>query len=477
MLKQRIVKWISIGMVGAMACPVFAWGPDTQRSVVSSAGHVFSRNSSIPLTNLIQYVHQGSAISGEEESALFLEFEVAPVRSIQREMFLLQGIKSERIDPYFVYRLGALGKKVVELVAPMREGNASVREQYYADVEGMISRVRLQSSGRNLVEPQLYFARLTREANLNDQAIQVDYRSGLGINGIAGKLLPKDASRAVDAVADVWYTIFKSQVESIDISKSDMREYMLLAIDFYLKQDNVAEVNDVYARAKAKYILTTEMKHTIGNLYYDNGFFDEALMVYGELLAEDPGLREVSKRIAEYHVSVGDAALIHQNLEDARDAFALAVESDVLHPEAQRKLVLTTRSIDKRGERFAHQQDSIAVAQRYEMDAEESELRREYARSIQYLRSSEESYGDVTDEFSELAKQRNVGVRSIQIRLEQMKKALVDNAQLLSGSGFAFDAKQLAGGVGDTGVEAMTSTLKAEYRSALEQLAGEVDVP
>lgn len=477
LLKQGFIRWISVVTVGAMACPAFGWGPETQRSVVFSAGHVFSRSSSIPLVNLIDYVHEGAGISDSEDRVLFLEFGVDPVRSIQREMFLLQGVKSNRVDPYFAYRMGALGKKIVELVAPMRDGNAPVRERYYADVEEQIGRVRLQLSTRNLVEPQLYFARLLRQAKENDSAIVVDYRSGLGIDGIAGKLLTKDASRAVDAVVDVWYTIFRSQVNSVDISKTDMRKYMLSAIDFYLKNSNIAEVNDVYVRAKAKRVLTPNMKRIIGDLYYDNGYFDEALMVYGELLAENPGLREVSKRIAEYHVSVGEEALANQNLEDARDAFALAVRSDVLHPEAQRKLVLTNRAIEKRQDRFAHQQELIELAQRSEMDAEDSEMRRDYARSIQYLRASERNYNEVTGEFPGLRRQANVGSRSIQIRLIQLKKALVDNAQLLSGSGFSFDAKQLASGVGDTSREAMISTLKADYRRMLEEISGEIVIP
>ncbi|MFP6598341.1 MAG: hypothetical protein VCC01_12855, partial [Candidatus Hydrogenedentota bacterium] len=161
----------------------------------------------------------------------------------------------------------------------------------------------------------------------------------------------------------------------------------------------------------------------------------------------------------------------------AREAFTLAVQADVLHPEAQRKLVLTNRAIEKREGRFAHQKGLIEAAQRSEMDAEESELSRDYARSIQYLRASERNYNEVTGEFGELRRQANVGTRSVQMRLTQMKKALVENAQLLSGSGFTYDAKQLTSGVGDTGIEAMTSTLKADYRSVLEEVAGEIEIP
>lgn len=476
MLKRTVQKWIAIGLV-AVSGSVFAWGPETQRSVVTSAGHVFSRNSKIPLTNLIKYVHEGAQISGEEEDALYLQFQVDPIRTVQREMFLLQGIKSNRVDPYFAYRLGALGKKIVEMSAPLQSGNAAVREQYYADADANINKTQLKGSKRNLVEPQLYFPRLVRLSQENNQAIIVDYRAGMGFSGIGGKLLAIDASRAVDAVADVWFTIFRAQVDFVDISRSDMRKYMLSAIEFYLKKNNIAEVNDVYVRAKEKYILTPEMKQTIGDLYYDNEFFEEALMVYGELLEDDPGIREVKKRIAEYYVRVGEEALVEDELETAQEAFAIAVESDKLHPEAQRQLVMANRAIEKRDARHVHTRELIELAQQGEMDAEDAEIRRDYARSIQYLKTSEGYYGQVTEEFADLAKAAKIGLRSVRIQLNDMKRALVNNAQLLSGSGFAYDARKLSVGVGDTREAAMKAALKAEYKQALEALPREIEQP
>ena len=179
MLKQRIAKWISVGIIAALAYPAYSWGPETERSVVSSAGHVFSRGSSIPLVKLNNYIIQGAAISDAEDKELFLQFGIDPIRTIQREIFLLQGVKSDRIDPYYAYRLGALGKKIVQLSAPMRNMDTSVQEQYYTDVESMIARVRLQSARRNIVEPQLYFRRLQQQAGDNNNSIVVDYRSGL----------------------------------------------------------------------------------------------------------------------------------------------------------------------------------------------------------------------------------------------------------------------------------------------------------
>jgi hypothetical protein len=119
----------------------------------------------------------------------------------------------------------------------------------------------------------------------------------------------------------------------------------------------------------------------------------------------------------------------------------------------------------------------IELAQQGEMDAEDAEIRRDYARSIQYLKTSEGYYGQVTEEFADLAKAAKIGLRSVRIQLNDMKRALVNNAQLLSGSGFAYDARKLSVGVGDTREAAMKAALKAEYKQALEALPREIEQP
>jgi tetratricopeptide (TPR) repeat protein len=479
-LRSLIVRNAVRGCVASalfgMAAPTYAWGPNAESSVVSAAGHLFSRGSTIPLTNLIGYIEQGSKISGEEEADLYLQFDVDPLRAIQREMFLLQGIKSERIDPYFAYRLGALGKKVVEHAAPMRDANSALLEEYNADIEKLIARVSLQAGKRNLVDPPSYFPMLDRETQANNQLIALDYRTGVGAKGIASGSLPRDVSLAIDAVADVWFTIFQSQVDFADISRNDMRDYMLDSINFYLKARKVDEVNDVYARAREKGLLDDEMKQTIGDLYYDNEYFAQALGVYDELLAVNPRIQEVNSRIAGYYVSVGKKSLGRGDLEAAQASFQDAVNADSLSEDAQRQLVTTTREIEKRDARFAKQQDSHAAGERAEMEAESADQRRDYARAIQYLHEAQGHYAKVDDEFEELSRAASVGRRNVEIQLQQMKGSLVTNAQLLSGSGFVVDAKALAATSGDLSRDALKSILQDDYRNALEALSDEIVV-
>ena len=460
----------------ATAGPAMAWGPDTHESVVSAAGHIYSRNSPVPLTNLMSYIRQGATIGEEEDRALYLQYSVDPVQAIQREMFLLQGVRSDRVDPYFAYRLGALGKKVVEHVAPMRDGSAAIREQYYADVDRAVSRVSLTGSTRNIVEPAAYFGVINREAQSNNGTIAVDYRSGVGFDGLASSNLSKDVSRAVDCVADVWYTIFQSNVEFIDISRSDMRNYMLSSIEFYLKSGNVSEVEDVYVRARQMNLLDAEMKEKVGNYYYDNEYFEEALAVYDELLATNPRIPDVSRRISDYHVSLGKRALNRNDLDAAQVSFQDAVNADQLNEDAQRQLVTTTRAIEKREARYVEQQGHNEAGQRLLLEAEGADQRREYAQAIQYLRDAQDRYSNVTTEFEDLNTDAVIGRRRVQVKLDQMKGGLVNNAQLLSGSGFAYDARLLAEMSGDLSEETLRTILEQNYRSAIDAAADSIDI-
>lgn len=476
MLVPHQIKRVLLGAMLCTTLPAFSWEPVTQQSVVLAAGHMFTRNSAIPLTNLMEYVNEGAQISEEEDRKLYLQFTVDPVQAIQREMFLLQGVKTDRIDPYFAYRLGALGKKVVQHVSPMRNTPVDVRNQYDADVGKIIGRVSLENATRNLVEPAAYFSVVTRQAQQNNQMILVDYRSGLGINGLAGAVLSKDVSRALDAVADVWFTIFRSQVDLANISRTDMRDFMLLSIEFYVKTENVAEVQDVYARAGKKGLLTPDMKQTIGNLYYDNGYYEQALLVYDDLLQGNIRIPDVNRRIADYHVSVGKGSLADGELEAAQEAFQMATEADTLNDDAQRQLVMATREIEKRDTRFAEQKIFNETGKRAELDAEAAEQSRDYVQAMQYLRDAQNRYAGVTDEFPDLEREASVGIRTVEIQMTQMKNALVANAQLLSGSGFAYDARSLAGSSDSLVADALKAILQDEYQSAIQELSRTIQI-
>lgn len=477
--KKSKVYWkrsLALCLLAAFpATPSWAWESKTQTSVVVASGHTLASSSTLPRKQFIEYLTMGTRISPEIEEQLYPNFDTNPNIALQREIYLLQAIRGNRVDPYFAYRMGALGKKIVEIARPMRDAPAELREAYYKDVEKHITKAQVTANTPKNIEIGSYFDDLMREASGNDRTIKFDYGSDIGFSGIASNVIHQDATRAVNAVSNVWYTIINNKITSRNQSKTDMREYMLGAIDFYLKLDKISEVDSVYELAESKRILTPELRKLVGDLYFDNEYYEEALHIYHALLSENPSRREVASQIAKYHILIGDQAAEKDNLEDARDAYQLAVQVDSFADEATDKLTEMNMTIDKRDNRNMSQGDLNKKAQEAIANAESSAVGRDYAAAIQYLQEARDAYMGITSEFPELYKAKAIGMNQVKMKLQTMEEGLVKSAQRLSGSGAAYDARRLAGMTEDTGPTTLQSILKTEYDTAIKELARNID--
>jgi len=451
-----------------------AWGPVTQTSITTAAAHVLARDDEYPLTKLLRYVRQGAEVSPAVQNEMHPLFEIDHVGAIQREMFLLQSVRGDRVDPYFVYRLGVLGKLVVQASAPLANSSTRVRDRYYADVERGIDGVDLDVQARKLVDPRAYFTFITSEASKNDQTIIIDYQGGIGFRGYPASALSIDASRSVNAVADVWYTILSSAAPAFELSPSNMREYTLGAVRFYLEARNLREADAAYQEAEARSILTIDVQKSIGDLFFDAGLAERAIEEYQKVLTRSPGRRDVTERMSRHYELVGDEAMSRRNLEDARDAYTKALQIDSLHPDAQRKLLDVESRIFARDERLVTQRIAAEEARELEHRAEEAAVRRDYAQAIALLRQAEQRYGKITDEFPAEARTANIGLRNVVARMGELKQELITNAQSLSGTGFRFDARRLAATTDDRNQQALQEMLSAEYERALQELRRQV---
>ena len=178
----------------------------------------------------------------------------------------------------------------------------------------------------------------------------------------------------------------------------------------------------------------------------------------------------MTERISRHYETVGDVSIARGNLEDARDAYTTALAVDSLHPTAQRKLLSVEARIFARDERLVSQRISTEEARLLENRAEEAAIRRDYALAMSLLREAEGLYGTVTDEFPAEARVAELGRRNVSLRIDELKRELIANAQNLSGSGFRFDARRLASTTGDRNEEALRRMLNAEYDRALQEL-------
>lgn len=458
----------------AIARPAFAWGPVARASLTSMGVHILSQDGSIPLKKLQTYVHQGARLTERERRELFPTFEFDSVHVIENEMYLLQSLRGERVDPYFAYRLGVLGSLVAQATGPMVAANPRHAARYDADVDREIGGVRVNPSNRMLVDPAAYFLFARKQAQDSGVTIEKDYQSGAGFNGFARAVLFQDVGRSVAAIADVWYTIFATDVAFVNVSRGAMRKYTLGAIQFYLDHSKIVEAADAYARVQSLHMLTPDLQKDVGDLYFEVGQFERAMEEYRKVLEVQPQRHDVMKKVASFYEQGGDKALEEGRLEDARDAFAQALLSDPLHPRAQRRLQESESRIIARDERHLAARMGNANGQELEAQAEEAVLRKNYAQAIVYLKEGEKEYAAVGAEFPKQAQSARIGLRSTRIRIRELKEELILNAQEFSGSGFSHDARKLAADSRNLSKDVLNEMVRAEFQNAVQGLSNEM---
>ncbi len=471
-------RTISISIICALApCtgPAWAWGPVTEMTVVTTAVHVLSKDSALPLDKLQRYVGEGASIAAGAEAALFPTFGVDPIGAIETEMYLLQSVRSERVDPYFAFRLGCLGKMVARVTAPLAARDPAYRDAYFADVDKNVSRIEVLPSPRLLVDPQAYFARILRAAREDEETILAEYRAGQGFTGLAKAAMGEDVGRSVNSVADAWFTILSSRAAVANVSGANMQAYALGSMQFYLGQKNVAEIRESYERISGLGLLSTDVRKLVGDMFYDAAMFDRAVEEYRAVLAASPGRRDVMEKLALYFETVGDEAIADKKLEAARDAYASAVESDKLHPTAQSKLMDAESRIVDRDTRLAQARAAIQAAEASQAQAENEALNQNYAGAIALLRDAERDYSKVSAEFPAEATTAGVGLKQMTGLLREWKSRLISSAQSLSGSAASFDAKRLASQTDDVAKPALRDLIDQAFQGEMQALKKNLD--
>jgi tetratricopeptide (TPR) repeat protein len=454
--------------------PSYAWGPKTQDSIVYTSVLIFSRDTTTLLRNLMPYIREGATVSPKEAEAFFFGYRTNPVAAIEREMNLLQAVRSDRIDPHYAFRLGALGQLVADTTAPMRTLNPVFRDRYFSDVDTHVARAKFEAQPRRIVDPRAYFRRLRGQVEIQENTIIREYQAGQGFDGLASAALSTDLSRSVSAVLDVWHTVLSRDVSSVNISTGNMQNYVLGSLAFYLGQGNMAEVLSAYDRIRALGMNSVGMRQKVGDMFFDAKVFDRAMEEYEEVLLLAPGNRELSEKMARYYEDVGIEALAQDNLEASRDALRLALDKNKLRPEIPRKLDEVNKLIIARDDRLAATREAIRLAKELETQANlESGVLR-FAAAMGLLRQAEDQYALVTAEFAEEARVAASGRARIRTKTNAWHAKFLESAQTLSGSGTRDTARCLAAETPGLHEDAMRALLAAELNSALEQLTNDL---
>jgi len=468
-------------LAALLGLPAAAWEPVTQQAVVTTAMHVLTKEGVLQLSKLERDVREGASVAPEMLDDLYPALATGKVRAIEAEMHLLAAVRAGGgVAPYYAYRLGALGRLVAEISAPLADEPTVYRKRYYADVAANFRQVPLKLSQRKLVDPLPYFERVKGQASSRRDLILRDYQEGIGFNGVARAALSDDYSRSVAAVADVWSTVLTGGGIHAGVSEAQLRDYVLNAMAYYVARRNPLDIDSNQKRLARLVHSTPDLDKQIGDMFFEAAYFERAIRQYKNVLRVQPARRDVVERLAEYYMKLGNEALEEQRLEAAHDAYAKALEVDPLHTEAEAKRLKAQRLITQRDTRLETARRFIQEAAQLETDAERFAMRDRYADAIDALKHARDIYQDVGDEFAVEFRAAAAGMSNIDFRLRELKGGLVQNAQRLSGGGLTFELQQLAAHktseLDERALQKLTTNaLKAEvdrlmaaYQSALE---------
>ncbi len=465
---------ITLAVVLALlaALPAAAWGPRGQAAIVSTAMNLLSKNGDVPLVRLSAEIKAGAAISMSELEASYPDLSNNPLQAVESEMALLSAMRHSRVDAYYAYRMGVLGKAVAMISSPMRAAPVNLRNQYNEDTDKALQGVQLRQAARKDAGSQTYFQGLLQEVKSSDEMILKQYQDAVGFKGIASSTLPLDASRSVAAVCDVWWTILSSKTVPGGVSETQMQGYVLDAYGFFIKRHNEKEIDQANAQYGGLTPITPDMRAKIGDLLLEAGYQERAIKEYETAIASAPDRRDVVQKVADFYVAKGDAALKDNRLEEAQAAFEKAAKANPLHDTAESKRLQAENLILERDARMAAQQASLQRAGDMRDLAEQEAQKNRYAEAISLLQQAEAAYKEVSEEFPSLLQQRTRGQRDVQNRTTQLKEALTANASTYSGTGSTTDPRELVK-AGSKGLEedALRLIVKNQLKSEMDKLS------
>ncbi len=356
-------------------------------------------------------------------------------------------------------------------VAPLQDADITTRMAYFGDVEKAINGLVVKPQARRLVNPATYFSALRAEATINTAAIINDYRKGIGFSGIASRMLNTDINRAINAVADVWYTILTGHAALMAVSTDQKREYCIDAIAYYIEAKNEGELDAAYKRLVEQGFSTPEVRTRIGDLFYNAGMMDRAIKEYEGVLADEPDRKEVRARVVKYYEKIGEEARKKGRLEIARDAFQKAADIDKLNAKVQTSLLETQQQISKREARLSAAKAAVETATLYQQKAEQLVRKRDFAGAVDMLEKARNLLSSVSSEFPVQRQKAQAGLQNITTRLTELRRELLGSASSLSGAGSSLRLRWYSDAYDKRfGYDVLTGLIRKEYGEEMSQV-------
>ncbi|MCX8065475.1 MAG: hypothetical protein N3G21_09940 [Candidatus Hydrogenedentes bacterium] len=457
----------------------YGWGPTAQISIVNNALHLLDKELSSNLKKLENEIRNGAGVTEDTLYELIPLSKADKIQAIESEINLLTHTKTKKIDAYFAFRLGVLGKLIAQFTSPLQNADKTIQTLYNMDVETKIDKINLKINPRQIVNPATYFGILQRQILSRDIILEQEYKNNIGYSGTASTTLPECVSISVNAVADVWFTVLSPTNVVPSVPEDSLRNYVLQGCIFFAKRGKPEETKNGINKFSELVSFTDDMYVKSGDVLMSYGMEELAIEQYRNAIILNPNRRDVARKIADYYVAKSEDLLKQKKLEDALELSKTATSVDPLHPNAERLRLEIEKAIKDRNTRYEQTKEALDRAEKLQTLSEQEAISGRIAEAIVLLREALAVYNDISEEFPMESQQKIRGIRKVNAKIQELKGQLLDTAKNFSGKYPNFNINSSLGEINKELTESILNekideSFKAGIQSLLDDVKGEI---
>jgi hypothetical protein len=396
-----------------------AWGPRAQRSISYMALQVLQKDYPDVLRDYHQDIIRGAEDGfGVIAETLPLHSDTDAMVAVGAQMLLLREVRNFGVDEYFAYRMGVLASLTSDILMPYGFAWSPEEERLQAvigqDVDEHIESFAMdQGAGpRTYLRNSLaYFAEHRRFLEENERIIAEDYRSGLGYRGLLREGAPKYFNRCINAVADVWHTVLRTESDSSDrpASREMLTWYFAREIEYMLNvKKNFRKADLAFNNFQDVNPGIMESYDQVGDLYYafDSDDSIRRAVDTWRLAYSLPGaVRDrVGAKLSQHFMNVGISFFEKEKYNDedlpsALTAFQESLSYDRENASAAGYIQQVNRKIEERAELRRLYEEMLSSAESIRAKAGRATLDGDYGSAIAELRNAIKLLDGLGDEF------------------------------------------------------------------------------
>ncbi len=465
-------------LIASLSVPAEAWGPDAQRKTALAALKVVRVEFDDALEGHLDAIEEGVR---EPQQVVLEMLGVSPQDSLKtqlsqvvREMDRLKITSAHRVSDYTAYRFAVLSQFVgdVELpfAIPRNEEEKRLQEIYDQLLDENYKMLQYDFSEREFLHyPVDNFTQEHKSVEEGSQGIAQALNRGQGFNEQVANASLIYYMRAVNAIADVWYTILRERDPIRKPTLTDYEEARFYAQEVAYLARRGRGLNDEAAVAYTDFEAQDQEEprfyEMVGDAYL--AFYHEerergtailvewererqktlldkgeeiirdaiaqigsrAMVEYVNALRINPDYAPVKEKGVAYYLVLGKEYLGKGQLEDADISFASLLRFDSLNDEGIQLKADVKRLIEERNRRRARMEEFIATGDDLFEEAFALQEENDLSGTIKTYRQAGVFYNLVTDEFLTINQEAQQGYNRVDAQVDTIILTAIEEAE------------------------------------------------